>query len=314
MATLLSLIPTQVLAVSVPDSMTITQITAYRGPLESTDILVVVLYDLEYSSVPTEFASDTFLGKFMNGTTELQSVQPVAYNDGGYNEGVLAFYWTESQVASLSITWEGIYTVTIEGNPSSFEMIPSLSSNGIDYKASIAARFHLTRDLRTIAQTLEDAWGGSTDLISGSPDGKRLTSDGQDYLGEVIDNLGRMAPQLMSSTILTPEYSERTFSQSEADRLLNFWEGTSMDDALQSLADSLGVERMVLSTLLLLAFTAVIAHTMYKISDKPEAGLLAVLVMIPGGALMGVTPMQFGLVIGALGVLGIGYVLLYKHA
>ena len=83
---------------------------------------------------------------------------------------------------------------------------------------------------------------------------------------------------------------------------------------MDSLAESVGVDRMVLSRILLLVLCGVITFYMVKMTDRTEFGLLTVAIVIPMGAVIGLTDMKFAAVLAMVGILGTGYVFFYKSA
>ena len=128
-----------VFAISNPTSITIVDVRAYDAVLEADDLLVVVEYDLAYTVFPAEIISDAYLGRFLNGTTELTSVEPYAFNDKGYGAGIFSFYWSPAQKETASIEFNNPnvepYTVVLQGKPGVFPgTAPSITSPTIHWQ------------------------------------------------------------------------------------------------------------------------------------------------------------------------------------
>lgn len=87
-------------AIANPDTIAITQVRAFDSVLEGGDLLMVVEYNLAYSSIPDEVISDAFLGRFIRSSTELKNVEPFAFNDKGYGLGIFSLYWSASEQTS----------------------------------------------------------------------------------------------------------------------------------------------------------------------------------------------------------------------
>jgi len=90
---------------------------------------------------------------------------------------------------------------------------PSISTdviNWIDEGSVKDAQERLTIRLRSIAQILEDDWGGTTDLVETVAGEKKLTAEGEDYFTNSIVNLRSICPDLFSDVITTPDFGEKT--------------------------------------------------------------------------------------------------------
>ena len=232
-ALLVALLPGQALAIADPDSITLEMVRAYSGVLETGDMLVVVHYDLAYTSTPAEQIGDAYLGRFFRGTTELNSVEPFPFNDRGYGVGVFSLYWTASQVTSDSIEFEDTnsenYAVSLQGKVGVFPgSAPSSTTNTITWRAASNTESLLFADIDEVANTLEQnaAWVANTyDLISRLGGQEALTNDGETYFASAIPNLQVMIPDIFSSAASTPTFTERDHERAYSDRLQTFWDG-----------------------------------------------------------------------------------------
>ena len=300
-------------AVANPDSMAITDLRAYSDLLEDNDMLFLYTYNITYVTPPTVGVDETFLANLATTSgTVLKTVLPTSFNTDGYGDGFVGFYFDAENVTSLGLIWGDPYVLSLEGNPTQFTSIPTIENSSITYRSTPSGRFWLTLDLRNLLTDLEDSW--VVDLIDYSVEGHRATLIGQDYVSRVIPQIGLMAPDLMSSRQEPAIFEEREFTNAEADRLADFWVGTTFETSMQALADSLNVEKMVLSTILLLVLAGALTFYMVKITERTEFGLLTIAIVVPLGATIGLTDMKFAAVLGMIGILGIGYVFFYKSA
>ena len=184
------------------------------GCLESGDLLVVVKYEVAYSSLPSETITETFVGRFLASGTEVNSVEPVAFNDRGWGVGVFSFYWDAATLITDSIEFENTnsetYEVAIQGKPTAFVDPPKVVAAGLTWRDSADTIALLRQDIEDLAEALEnnaDWAANSVDLI-GSTSGKTaLTTDGEDYLSRAIPNLSAMIPDLFSHQLDNPHVS-----------------------------------------------------------------------------------------------------------
>ena len=137
-ALITALIPGVILAApAAPDApgLTVNDCRAYRD-MDGTPgtFLVVCEYVIPYVTLPTADADINFIGLLQNGTTLVGTNTPYAYNDGGYNTGVISFYMTAAETLAQSWTdASGVWAawpltgvaVTIQGNPAVFTTIPT---------------------------------------------------------------------------------------------------------------------------------------------------------------------------------------------
>lgn len=303
----------RVFAIANPDDMEILAITAYRGVLEDEDILVIVKYNIEYATPPTELASQTFLFRFTDGVTTFNSTVPYPYNDNGYNQGIVSFYWDAATVDSLGLVWESAsYKVVLAGNPTFFPALPPVENSSIVWRSELATMFHLRNDILTLARELELEWG--VDLVASTPEGNLLTNEGDEYFTNSIDNLRLMLPNIFLSRTESVSFPEETFTKSYAEELKDFWDGTDLDAAFNSLATLLDVPRIMLTTIILIVLGMFVAFSVIKVTGQPAIGLMSFTVILLAGTLVGMTELVLIAIIAAAGVLGIFYVIFYRQS
>ena len=102
---LLLLLPGTASAQAAPDDLIILSVQGYAGALEDDERLLVVRYDIEYASPPSQLVSDTFIGRFLVDTTDRNSTELFPFSQRGYNQGVFSFYWTALEAADDSVEY-----------------------------------------------------------------------------------------------------------------------------------------------------------------------------------------------------------------
>ena len=314
-----ALLPGVALAIADPDSLTIDNVRAYSGVLETDDLLVLVKYDLVYGSTPAELVSDAYLGRFIRGTTELNSVEPFAFNDRGYGVGVFSFYWTAAQVTTDSIEFNDSnaqnYAISLHGKVGVFPgSPPSTTTNTITWRDATDTKNQLLQDVIELARQLEgdaDWVANSQDLISTSFAVIRLTAAGEEYFATAITRLANMIPELFESAgspaAVIERDHERTFSNSR----LNFWENNWVDTRFENLASQFRMPKIMLTTIFAFSMMLMIAFYAAKAfegSDRGiEFGILTMALTLPLFIDTGFISLVVGAIAGLFAVLGLGW-------
>lgn len=313
--------PTAVFAISNPDTIEIINVRAYDSVLESSDLLVVVKYNADYTSLPTETITEAYIGRFLVEGSEVKSVAPVAFNDRGWGQGVFSFYWTANEKSDDSIEYDNTnsesYQVVFQGLPGVFDDPPKITNTGILWRDSSNTSEELTRDITNLATQLEgnaDWAANAVKLLGEFASRTALTSDGEDYFGRAIPNLAAMIPDLVSSSLITPNFDERDHGTSESDRLLTFWDGTAVDTALQGLADLFQVPKNVSTSFIAFGFIMAIAFVAGKQAGSNEFGLITTPFSLALFTTIGWVPMAVSASLGLISVILLGWVFFLRRA
>jgi len=206
-----------VLAIADPDSPpTVSAVYVYEDLLEDGDIGVLVDYYLDYASTPNETATDTYLCSFIDtdGSTQLATVSPYTFMNNGYEHGMIWIYFDAAETASygLDSANQALYKVWLMGNPTAgWAGDPPKTEASIDYWQTTGDSATLVA-LRVLyyADVLELEW--ALDLIEETSLGSRLTSAGESYFTNVIQNLRTIAPACFSAGTLEPIYEDLDYS------------------------------------------------------------------------------------------------------
>lgn len=214
--------------IATPDTYVTKGVEVYCHVRELNDQLYLIVYELDYTGAnPTEDADEAWMCRLMSGDTELGNTVPHPYQDDGYSYGIMSIYFC----ADDAPTWQGSYTMRLEGNPTmSWEAgTPPhvVTANFVlwsDEGSVVAAQERLTTRLRVIAWLLENDWG--VDMVEDSAGGKKLTTNGEDYFTNSIDDLRVICPDLFYDVMFVPEFVDRPLVED------NYMGG---DDAAQSI-------------------------------------------------------------------------------
>tara|TARA_R110000782_G_scaffold39370_1_gene91500 strand:- start:151 stop:1242 length:1092 start_codon:yes stop_codon:yes gene_type:complete len=321
-----------VFAISNPTSISIVDVTAYDAVLEADDLLVVVEYELNYAVIPAEIISDAYLGRFLNGTTELTSVEPYAFNDNGYGSGIFSFYWSPAQKETASIEFNNPnaepYRVVLQGKPGVFPgTAPSITTPTIDWQDVSNTSNLLYAQVSDLAYKFENipAWNDdiAIDLIQ-SPGGVlQLTAagsgSGEEYFSNTIRELQSMIPAIFSSGTSAPDFSESPVNQSYEENLNTFWDNNWVGTHFDTLATTYDAPRGVITALIATIFIGLIsffcANLLGQNAESAGFGMLSMAVTLPMFTAINMVPLNFTIVtVFILGVLGIGWVIFLRRA
>jgi len=216
------------LGIAAPDSGPfLTRVDIYRHCLETDDMLVVVRYNIPYDvgppdTIPTETVTQAFIGRFMNGSTELARVSPYSYYRRGYSYGAFSMYLD----AASAPDWEGDYTVKLEGSPTLEwdPSTPSVSTGSMYWRATTSTsttQALLYAHLIAYANELSDYW--SIALTSTTSGGEVLSSYGEVYFVSVVAELGTMCSRLFAAGVTTPQYTDVDWQRSQSEATKAAW-------------------------------------------------------------------------------------------
>ena len=321
------------------DTGQIKAVRCYRGVIENTtgtDILCVAHYDITYNTMPAEDAGDrlrideALIGRFMNGTTEANSVVPVVYSATaitattsppaqGFGEGVFSFYWSAADASAAGVTWEGTgYSVQLRGNPvlDTAGNITPIIHTSIQWRDAGQTEILLAQDMLQIAEALEDDWSSNTVNVDTIESGQTILSDdGEHYLTHAIPNLQLMVPKIFKSRLIEPITRESTLGTSQAETYENFWDNSSLATGFTALANLFNVSPILIRTILLAGLMIGVAFASVKMTGRTDIGTLAALaVVLPFGVIIGMAPLALVFVVGLMAVLMLGFNYVYNRA
>jgi hypothetical protein len=274
---------------STPDILQINQCNAYQYLKESGDMLFLIDYTVTYPAIPTEAISDTYNIRLMDtdGTTEITSALPYAFFENGYSRGVIGIYLSADEVTTASINGNDALIIRLDGNPlatwtgSVQNATPyTMSANNWSTTATQGAtRIVVEAKIRALASALQTSWNDSNFiLLANYASGGVLTTTGESYFSVVIPYLGDIAPNVLSSMEVEPEYIDRQYTDTNEQNIQTGIAGTALD--MTNLANVIypGLDPIVITSILALVVIVFIAM---KTRDATQNYKPIVLVTIP---------------------------------
>ena len=211
-----------VLAIDDPDtSPDVNAVFVYEDLEEDGDVGVLIDYYIDYSVTgnPTETATEAYIAIFVDidGVTQLKTVAPYTYQDGGYGRGLIWIYFTAAEVTADNITSGNValYEIWLVGNPTlDWDGDPPKTIASIDDWQVEGSNTAVLLALRVLyyADLLELLW--SLDLIGETALGNRLTTLGESYFVNVIPSLRDKAPSAFSAGQYDPVMEDLDYATS----------------------------------------------------------------------------------------------------
>jgi hypothetical protein len=236
-----------------------------------------------------------------------------AFHDGGYNHGLISFYFP-----SGVITWGETLKIRISEVDDYFTTpvdkditIPSTAYSTETTQS--ANQLELGAKLYDISKTLESEY--SEDFFTSSGNGQILTDRGQKYFVGCISGLQAMAPQIFLFQTLPIEWETgRVFTTALFDsyqhRFDNTWVGEGQD-AAGSMFNISGNLFMSFIMILLCGLFILISSMIF---NKTIPGLRISLLILIMAALLGwFSPALFAIIFQLLGIY-IGFLLFYSRS
>ena len=308
---------TMVFAISAPDSdIVLSNVQGYTGMLEDDDLLVIAKYDIPYATLPTESATDAYVGRFLRDGTDLNSTELFHFNDKGYNTGLISFYWTAAQRSTDSVEHGNAnnenYQVRINGKPGVFPgAVPTQTTNTITWESKLVFKQNII-DLALEFDRDVDWLANSQDLITPG-DQTLFTDDGAEYFATVIPRLATMESSLFTSAVKPLESATQVPVESLVDTLDDYWDGTPLGDQMDRIAGTQGVEVIVIRSIIAMFIMLLIAFMMgFFLSSigapkAPEFGLMTLTVTSPLAASVNFLAMPVVIIMALMGVGGIAW-------
>lgn len=271
--------PAPTFALAGPDSISIESIKRYDDVALTGDVLVTVEYVITYGAVPPESVNTGWLGRLLDGSGQLASVQPFAGGvipNSGYSRGMFSFY-----LSAPAIT--GALSVALQGNPSLSPAPAGITSASVQAQETA----DLVPDIRLAAQRMENDWGET--LLTPLGGTIKFTTDGEDYFANVIPNLSAYAPELFIFSASTPGFEEDPHPATAITDRKALLDGTAIDGVFSALSDYTGASQELLETIVVLLLAAgVAALVMGYAPEHNEIAIWAVVFVAPlGGGMLG---------------------------
>jgi len=302
----LMLIASPVLAIGTPHDLQINSVYVFQHCLETNDQLYLVEYFLDYDidadpltdDNPDENITEAYLGRLMDGVDELGVIAPYAYYDLGYDEGIFAIYFSADD-PDLP-TWEGVYTMKLEGNPTLVwdAGVPSTSVAVFDLWSSSTSitetQNELTARILYIADQLEVAWG--INMVDSTGTGSYLSDYGEEYFTNAIPNIQAMAPKAFAGGTTSPEWEYKEATTGYADDRADSVIDTPLD--MTPVADWWDISRMWTSSLFFILGGILILYCILSPTGNYKPLVLLSAPLIIAGGYLGMLPLIATVLIG----------------
>jgi len=302
----LTLIASPVLAIGTPHDLQINSVYVFQHCLETNDQLYLVEYFLDYDidadpltdDNPDENITEAYLGRLMDGIDELGVIAPYAYYDLGYDEGIFAIYFSADD-PDLP-TWESVYTMKLEGNPTLVwdAGVPTTSVAVFDLWSSSTSitdtQDELTARILYIADQLEIAWG--INMVDSTGTGSYLSNYGEEYFTNAIPNIQAMAPKAFAGSTTSPEWEYKEATTGYADDRADSVVDTPFD--MTPVADWWGVSRMWASSLFFIMGGIFILYCILSPSGNYKPLVLLSVPLVIAGGYLGMLPLIATVLIG----------------
>ncbi len=275
-----------------PTSVTVEDIAVNRHVIQSNDMVIYALYNIEYSVVPTDKVNSTFIFRLIDTDeiTELGTNTAYAYRTSGYGYGVISFYFP----AATAPAWGGAYTIRVSENPAVFSA-PVDFNFPIDsgaYSAETTAdanRREMGLNIFNLADILSNAW--TLSLTSESDTGLVLSSSGEFYFGHAISGVRTMAPSIFLAQTKDPEYTDTTWDTSQADAYEDRFNETYVKTGIDGIASLFNTTYSMIGSIIILIACVLVIILAVKLQIKPSAGVVCAFAIFLVGVVLGWVPM-----------------------
>lgn len=297
------LMASPILAANPPNSISIDVTYVNRNLIESGDRLFYAIYDIDYSSPPTEDIDELFIFRLVDtdGVTELGSNEAFPFETQGYGKGVISFYFTAADAAALA--WGSSYYIRVQGKPGFFTVPPDeiFIIDASDYTTLTTQadnREETRNNIIAISRILESEWPKT--LLTEIEIGTVFSLDGEEYFRNSIFGIQAMVPSLFETQIADADYTERTWNTTQQSAYESRLTGTIPGNAIQGISDIFSLDFNMVASLPILIAAILCIVAAAKMNGKPEAGFLCAAALVILGGFMGWTPFALIAVASAL--------------
>ena len=208
-------------AIANPDSPPdINSVAAFQDLLEPDDMGFLIDYNLVYTVLPTETATESFVVALLDETGgQLGATAPVVFTPNlnkGYRRGASWLYFSAADVVSFGMTWSNNYTVQLVGNPAlAWPGAPPTTTTApgdlywFPINGTASNHVALATQILTQGDLYGIAWTLNITTITSI--GKRLAIYGEEYFGSVIPNVRDMAPDAFAFGEAVPIYEDLNY-------------------------------------------------------------------------------------------------------
>lgn len=315
---LVPLFATPVFAVTAQPAIdpTITQIHINRSLYQDNDTLVYGMYYIKYSTIPPINADENFNFYLMDsgGTIYYGKANLFVYHDGGYNHGLISFYFAPGAFPN----WGDSYLIRIEEivgqftTPENFDITIPTSAYTTE-TTQAANQDELADNLYRIGSILESEY--DTVFFTDYGDGMKLSDAGEVYYRGAIPGLRAMCPDLYLLQQKEVDYATKQYTTEKFDNYSTRYAGTWVGDSMDAGGDLLGMAGVTFMffvfTLPLCAAGVIFSFLKFK---KGEPGFIFASLMMIMAVIMGWMPQALFATVFQLFAIYIGYLLFFSKS
>jgi hypothetical protein len=310
---------TPVLALTDPDTMSISSVRIAHNLYETGDVLMVCYYELDWTDEgnrPDTSADTNFLFRLMNSDESVMLGQstPYPYAFSGYVAGCASMYWD----AASAPTWGRTHVLRFEENPGvdSSPKVVKYNITASDYSSfdtQSENQAYVGDYIVNAARELENDWNAQGQLIT---DGNLLMAAGATYFTGTIPGLRILCPDIFPDKPIYPAASEEGWTQAQEEAYENQWEeGSWISDSVSGLGTLFGGadSHMLTAIICVGIFLGVLMLSYMKLESVKPGILLGVLPLI-AGSMLGFFPLAMLGLVAFAAVLFLAYTFFLKRA
>jgi hypothetical protein len=244
-ATLLMALPA--FATSLPSSApSIDDLVIYRNVLETGDMFIFIKENTPYTTPPTDYGySQAFVWQLYDTTDTVEIARTVGYdyNDNGYNQNVIGFYFSATDAPA----WGAAYYLKLVGTPLAFATPPSYQfpieandySNLTDQNE---VQIAISNKVIDWGEDLNTEWGlASSDyLTTSSQTAQALSLEGESFFRGAVYGIQSLAPFAFQLVTLDVTSVDRTWTDNYTTSLQTMYDGTYLKAAQEAANIGLG--------------------------------------------------------------------------
>ncbi len=270
---------TNAYAVTNPNSVSINNIYVFRNLGEEGDWLIYCRYNVDYTTIPPESASETFeIAMYDVPGTTLIATRNLRY----YQENITSLYFTAAQASAAGLVWSSAYIIKIRGSPAIFTIVEGVNQKTNTLSAtSYYEQADFTARMLAEAEILQTNWGIT--LLTGG----FLNSTGATYFTYAIPGFPEFAPDAMYSSAYYPSASNITYNTSYEESL-HAHTGPRLEAAILDLATWLHVSEDWMAIWLVCIAYLVMAGIVYSVTKDPGVAMVVSITIPVGAAYLGV--------------------------
>jgi hypothetical protein len=281
MATLLLVAP--VSATALPDSTpTVQGFWVFRNLLETNDWLILIYFNIPYSTPPSEPIWQTFMWRMLttDNTTELGVDLPTAYNNNGYGYNLSSIYFNAANVTALGLVWNTAYPLRLSCNPASFTAPTTynFTLDTSDYtteNVTANVQEELAATIITLGAELDIRWGLSAvySLLSETATGTILSIYGESFFRAAIYGLQGLCPRVFAYIVEDIDLTARTFGDTYINILDVQYQGSWAQVAKDAGAALFGTDFDLTAIIVSLGFIFIIGGCTIVVSGDAWHGI-----------------------------------------